>query len=476
MELTQKVVHEAQRLIDEERPVEAAFLLQKIAAEATNMLAMIYANQWDEHSAIDFAKLSTEVDYDNWATFSNACHTYSLFLRHAEAAELAVKAIKLSDSSQYAPVFNYAVALANLMRIEEATKMYKLALSMKPDNHITHYNLSYTLLIEGKLGEAWPHYEHRSKAFNHVGSFVARYDNHKKWEGEDLTGKSIVVYNEQGIGDLIFFGRFLPWLKEKKNAAKVIVESQAVLVDLMKSSFPNVEVIARGNGPEYEPAPLGDVAISICSLPCRFEINTVEDIPAPVCYIQNSDRKAPHFLSKPTSKKKIGFSWAGNPAHSLDALRSVHMRWFKKLSDLPDVQLYSLQKEANPIRQWYGRNVDLREGAAGINFVEVAPYLKDFADTIAVVKELDLVITIDSALAHLAAAMGKQVWVLMQFNNDWRWLKNISHSPWYPTMRIFRQPRLGDWKSVFEEVVNALTEVQDHQDSDKALTHDDKTD
>lgn len=459
MELSQKVVHEAQRLIDEERLAEAVFLLQRVAAETTNMLSIIYSGNWDERKALEYVKLSTKIDFDNWATHSNASHTYSLFLKYEEARKEAVKAIKLSDGMQYVPIFNYAVSLANLMRIEEATQMYKAVLNLNPNYNTAHYNLSYTLLIEGKLGEAWPHYEYRTKSFGNVNGFVDRFKDYQQWEGEDLTGKTIVMYNEQGIGDLIFFGRFLPWLKEKKNAAKVIVETQSILCDVMRSSFPGIDFVPRGNGPIYETPPVGDLVSSINSLAYRFEINKVEDIPAPVKYIKCETRTAPRFLNKPNPKLKIGFSWAGNPAHPLDAQRSVYLNMFRDISNLSHVQLFSLQKEAHPVREWYGKLVNLRQGAAGLNYTDLSPYLKDFSDTVACVNSLDIVITIDSALAHLAAALGKPVWVPMQFNNDWRWMQNTDKSPWYPTMRLFRQPTFGDWKAVFENITKQLAEV-----------------
>jgi hypothetical protein len=285
------------------------------------------------------------------------------------------------------------------------------------------------------------------EAFDVCVKFRSRFKA-PDWDGEDLTGKTICLYCEQGVGDAIMFSRFLPLLKEK-NPAKIIVEIQESLLPLFRHNFDFVEFRGRGHGPDYLPVPESDVVASICSLGYFFNIRPESISGKP--YL-----RMPSAAPTADGVKRIGFCWMGNPVHGQDMYRSLPMRHFKRLSDLKDVELYSLQKDDGQFRRWLGQLVNLREGAAGLRFTNLAPQLETFMDTAECIMQLDLVVTVDTSIAHLAASLGKPTWVLVPKMSDWRWMRDRTDSLWYDTARLFRQQTIGDWDSVFDEVIAEL--------------------
>ncbi len=312
-------------------------------------------------------------------------------------------------------------------------------LQLDPNLADAHLNLAQGLLRSGNFAEGWAEYEWR---WQRKGMAEAVLDQ-PRWTGSPLAGRAILLRSEQGFGDLLQFVRYADLLH--RQGGTVIVESPPVLASLMRSC-PGVDrVVVHGE-------PLGefDVHVPLLSVPGILGTSP-ETIPAKVPYLwpmQESIERWHEELAA-ESRLKIGIAWQGNPANLMDAFRSIPLAQFAAIARMRGVQLYSLQSGA-------GRE-QLAEVIDDWPIVDFGDGLGDFQTPAAVMRNLDLVISCDSAPAHLAGALGVPVWLAITVVPDWRWMLNRQDSPWYPTMRLFRQTRLGDWGGVFQDIQHALT-------------------
>jgi len=374
----------------------------------------------------------------------------------------------LDDAPHYADATNNrAVALWNLGRFEEALAGFDAALALKPDYIEAHYNRGNALRDLSRLDEAKQSFDraitidpafapaYRNKGFCTLlqGDFaqgLPLYEWRKRlnppieartypqplWTGaEDVKGKTVFVYIEQGLGDTIQFYRFVSALLAR--GARVILSAQDSLLRLLAHASPRIELI----GGKMVPASF-DYHIPLMSLPLALGL-TAESIPDPGPYLTADPGKAAQWADRIGTKGfRIGISWQGAPGGVTS--RAMPLNYFRGLSRVPNLRLISLQKGVGT------------EQLAGQSWVEVLQGLDDgpdaFLDCAAVMESLDLIITLDSALAHLAGALGRPVWVGLKQVPDWRWFLGRNDSPWYSSMRLFRQTREGDWAGVFAEI------------------------
>lgn len=323
-------------------------------------------------------------------------------------------------------------------QLELAINYFQQAIALKPDWPTAHLGYSLTLLKKGEFLLGWQEYEWRLKN-NEVSTPQLKQP---RWDGTPLAGRTLLIHWEQGFGDTIQFSRYLTLL----TGGKLIFVIPSVLAYLLKN-LPQVNTIITHDQLNKEPDISYDIWIPLLSLPQHFA-TTLDNIPATVPYLYPDLFKVEQWHQRFTQNHfKIGIVWAGNPNHQDDRNRSCSLNYFAKLAKLPHVTLFSLQTGAaanQPVPQ-------------EMNLVSLTPFLKDFSDTAAIIANLDLIISVDTAVAHLAGAIGQRVWVLLHFNSDWRWLVAREDTPWYPTMRLFRQSIPGDWDSVFSQVLAELT-------------------
>ncbi|MGD9825578.1 tetratricopeptide repeat protein [Desulfobacter sp.] len=327
-------------------------------------------------------------------------------------------------------------------RFEEAEKDFDQALSIEPDHSSTLLNRAFLYLLTGDFEKGWAEYEWRWNK-----SSRRKFLNGKVWDGEPLSGKTIFIYGEQGLGDFIQFVRYLPLLRNM--GALVILESKPALARLMVNfeGYDRLQIQMDDNDPPVTDR--FDYHLPIMSLPRLFK-STLETIPSKVPYL-TADKELSRVWQGRIKKGKalrVGVAWAGNPSHKGDRRRSVSLSRFSSLKEIKGVDLYSLQKEAHEL--WTDQDPDT------IFIRDFGKEISDFADTAAIINNLDLIISVDTAVVHLAGALGKETWVLLPFSPDWRWLTNRDDSPWYPGMRLFRQPSSGDWDYVFKTVTAAV--------------------
>jgi hypothetical protein len=265
------------------------------------------------------------------------------------------------------------------------------------------------------------------------------------WDGKSLNGKTILVHTEQGFGDSIQFVRYLPMVKAQ--GGRVIFECQQSLCRLLRSCNGIDEIIEKTSANKLSIQP--DVHVHLLDLPGIFG-TTLNSIPTNIPYITPDPILVDQWASRLNVDEgfRISIVWAGSPHHARDRNRSCSLADFANLAKVPGLPFYSLQKGYVSIKP--------DNPPMGIKIVNLDNELHDFADTAAVIANLDLVISVDTAVAHLTGAIGKPVWTLLPFAPDWRWLLKRNDSPWYPTMRLFRQNQPDDWTEVFEQVREKL--------------------
>ncbi|MCK9919342.1 tetratricopeptide repeat protein [Microbacteriaceae bacterium K1510] len=322
--------------------------------------------------------------------------------------------------------------------LKEAEACYRRALERDPANAGIHLNLAFLLLLMGDFPQGWREYEWRWQ----TPHFLRRTFRQPAWQGEPLAGQTILLHAEQGLGDTLQFVRYASVIREQGGRAVVLC--QGPLRRLLAESGIAEACVAHG-----ETLPTFDRHVPMMSLPLLFG-TTLSDVPVTVPYLSCPAELMARWRETlaPYAGLKVGIAWRGNPDHRRDRFRSIPLAAFAPLADLPDVQLFSLQKGTD--------GAELANLGERMRIVDLAPQLDDFLDTAAAVMNLDLVICCDTAIAHLAGALGRPTWCALSYTPDWRWLLGRSDSPWYPSVRLFRQNGAEDWTAVLARMADAL--------------------
>jgi len=339
--------------------------------------------------------------------------------------------------------FNLASALAFENRFVESLRGYDEAIRLRPEYYEARLNRALILLQRGEFEEGWREYEWRFKVRDPRRLYVPPGLDTPRWDGADPRGKRMLVRAEQGYGDTFQFARFLPLLA--RQGATVLFECPKEVRGLF-SGFPGVDAVAEFGGP----LPACDSYVQLLSLPHLLGTRTVEEIPwsGPYLHADPSivERLGPLFGG---GMFNVGIVWGGNPLHKNDHNRTSRLAEFLPLFDVPGVRVYSLQK-GKPAGE-------ISSLPPGCDLRNLEGELTDFSVTAAALAHLDLLIAVDTAVAHLAGAMGVPVWLLLPYRSDWRWLADREDSPWYPSMRLFRQKSHADWAGVIRDVCLSLS-------------------
>ena len=343
---------------------------------------------------------------------------------------------------------NRGNALKELARFDEALASYEAALAVRPDFADAHFNEAMCRLLIGDLYRGWEKSEWRWE--------TEQIRNGKRdlsqplWLGsEEIAGKTILLHAEQGLGDTIQFGRYAPLVAAR--GARVILEVQRPLHGLMSTLSSTVHVASSG-----DPLPDFDFHCPLLSLPLAFATR-LDTIPSATRYLSARDEQTRAWRERlgRHDKPRIGLAWAGNPrkelpgANRIDGQRSIALDRLAPLFEVTACEFFSLQKGGEAVRQ-------LRDSALRHQVTDLTDDLHDFSDTAALIENLDLVISVDTSVAHLAGALGKPFWLLNRYNTCWRWLLDREDSPWYPTARLFRQDTTREWEPVIRRVAVAL--------------------
>jgi tetratricopeptide (TPR) repeat protein len=365
-----------------------------------------------------------------------------LLNRHDEALTLAERSLIGAIDPAHAHRIRGS-ALAMLNRHEEALDHFRAAQRVNPNDATARTYEGMALLSLGCLREGWQRYDARRSAS--AVDTIFRNLPQPLWQGDiDISGKSILLHAEQGLGDAIHFLRYAPLLAER--GATVWLEVPRPLCRLAATVEGVAGVIAHG-----EPLPDCAFQCPMLNLPMAFGTDA-DNVPTNVPYVHADQQHVAewrlHLGASP--RRRIGIAWSGNPSHPEDRLRSIRLPTLVPLLQREDCEFHVVQTGHAEADTALLAQLGARDHSAA---------LSDFADTAALMASLDLIISVDSSPAHLAGALGRPTWLLLQFSVDWRWMRDRTDSPWYPTMRLFRQPRPGNWEDVIADVIQALDDM-----------------
>ncbi|PXX39811.1 Tfp pilus assembly protein PilF [Undibacterium pigrum] len=370
--------------------------------------------------------------------------------RFDEAEQVYQQVLQQEPDSVFA-LSNLGVLLASTWREAEAEARYRRALELDPAYRKAAFNLAYLLLRQGRYAEGWHMLETRD-GLDVLDKYLAEQSHLFRWQGQDLAGKSIIILFESGHGDMIQFARYASLLKQRKA-----VRVTCLCHPQLKKLFTTLDGLDDAYGfDESVVFSDWDYWVPLLSLPGLFQTR-LETIPASLPYLHSPSSDMQDWgklMSVAGNELRVGLVWKGNPHFENDADRSIHSPGvLQALADIPGVHWFSLQKGAG--------EEDVAISSMPQPMTALGPEIHDFADTAAILMQLDLLIAVDTAVVHLAGALGKPCWVMLPaFQPDWRWLKDRSDSPWYPgVMRLFRQTVPGDWSVVLQEVRNGLLKL-----------------
>lgn len=453
--------------------LQRALSLDPNFVEALNNLALLFRDLGQLQEARSYLERAVQLRPDQPTLHANLAQLYRGLNRHKDAAThyryalaakpeqldaclgLSLSLLALGEESEAENWARHATELAphsadawntlgtilsSTGRYDEACNCFEQALHCLPQHHLAHLNRGMIYLLRGDWRRGWEDYEYRL--------LIQAQEWHRlpgpRWQGEPLTDQTILLVAEQGLGDTLQFIRFAQVLKHR--GARVLLECSSRLVPLLSQAKGIDACFAKG-----EPLPPYDFYSPLLSVPRYLEIEP-DNIPAEVPYLRPHPDLVSAWQQKLANHEgiRVGIAWQGNPSYPNDRQRSVPLALFRSLADIAGVTLISLQKGPGEkqLARCEFRVVDLgpeRDEAQGA-----------FMDTAAIAQHLDLVICTDSAIAHLIGALGRPIWLLLGYVCDWRWGTSGETTPWYPTMRLFRQPKRHDWDSVFNQVAAEL--------------------
>lgn len=408
-------------------------------ADICNNLGLILTRKGQPDDAILYYKKAIRLDPTLVDAYYNLGIIFQDKMQLGEAIEYYSKALRL-DPVLIDAHYNMGIAFRDVMKINEAIACYKNAIQLDPNFTFAHFNLSLALLLSGNFREGWEEFKWRwkIKELSQRRNFLQ-----PQWNGANIPGKTLLLHAEDGFGDTIQFVRYASLIAH--HDTKVIVECQKELTSLIQNVDGISQVVSYGDElPDF------DFYCSLLRLPYLFRM-TLENLPARTPYIKPSPSLTEKWrkrMKNDNSKFKIGLVWSGSAREGKLRYRSCPFEFFSVLTEFDNITFYSLQKQL-PENKLINIPRDMK-------FVDYMKEIDNFSDTAGLIENLDLVISVDTAVAHLAGAIGKQVWTLVSFPPDWRWMLDRNDSPWYPTMKLFRQPSQGEWQVVINNIYNEM--------------------
>jgi len=434
--------YRAGHLDEAERLLRQVLAVNSRHSDSLHLLGVIAYQTGRLDLAVDLISKSIAINPKEASAHSSLGNLLLQLGRLDDAVVCYRRAVELKPSFSEA-LNNLGNALKAQRRLDEAVTSYRRALELSPDDPDVHYHLSMALLARGDMAAGWEEHEWRWKTPQFAGT--RRDFAQPQWRGEMATGRTLLIHAEQGYGDTLQFCRYAPLAAAR--GLRVIMEVPKPLARLL-SSLPGVDGIVV----EGETLPQFDLHCPMLSMPLALG-TTIPTVPSDVPYLHADAAQVAVWRERLASLEhhgpRIGLVWAGNPRKHLPAAAAIGRRRsmapdrLASLFELPGLHFFSLQKDGPAPPEHFP-------------LTDVMAEMGDFADTAALIANLDLVISVDTSVVHLAAALGKQVWLLDRFDSCWRWLVGRRDSPWYPNLRLYRQPQPGDWDSVIAEIVSDL--------------------
>lgn len=453
--------------------IQTAIELDSANADNYNNLGLAYAGLGEHQRAIESIQKAIKYKPQQFLFKNNLALQYHAVEDYENAVKYLHEAITIEEKPQL--WLNLGSIYGEMRDIAEAEKCYRKAIALDPKYPAAHVDMAFVHHLKGEWQQGFAEYEWRFMYYPQMMLYLNSYDMNKVWDGNSsLEEKRVLVYGEQGIGDIIMFSRYAKDLKER--GAHVIMHITADLELLVKRidgvDETNTRDIHTGTGPEL---PEYDYQFSLMSAPYLLQLKEINGKP----YIKPKSEFEffkTSLINEYGNDLRVGIVWAGNPAHPHDQKRSIPLKYFEGLSKIKGIKLFSLQLDLR--KRQYGstyRNintdnkndicsgkffpqhgiVDYCEGA-NIKLVDLTTTINSFEDTATILACLDLVICCDTAVGHLAGAMGIPVWMLIPYNPDWRWQMSGNTSIWYDSLRLFRQTKRNNWAEVFARLEKEL--------------------
>ena len=417
------------------------------AASALNLKAVLLYLTNRIEIAIELMERAASLAPDVALFRRNLCPMYERVGRYGDALRVGRQALDV-DQNDLQTLHNLALVHYRRLELDDSIACARRALTIDPSAPGLHLQLAEALLLKGDLAQGWEEYEWRYRVPG--AALPLPWNDRPQWDGTPLSGKALMLIADQGFGDSVQFCRYIPWARER--CPDVVVAADPILQPLIRQVAPGVTTVSR-----WDECPPFSVYCPLSGLP-RLHGTTLQTIPGPAAYLRADPERTAAWHARldaliPPGARRVGVVWAGRATHNNDANRSTTLTELGPIADLEGIALVSLQKGQGQaaIAGYFGRTPLLNAGAM----------IADFCDTMAAIETLDLVLTVDTVVAHLAGAMRKPVWIMLPYAPDWRWLLDRDDSPWYPTARLFRQPRAGDWRSVVRRVADSLLQLND---------------
>ena|SRR5450830_85736 len=435
---------------------KTALALDATDIYAQNKIADTYIKRKEYNKAHEHYQKIIEIAPKDPNSYTKLASSYfSTQDRYEEAMALFDKALEVAPNHALT-LNNKGAAMFDYGDTSPALDYFKHAIALKPNYLTAIHNLALGQLLAGNFIEGWANHESRLKVKerSYVYTLIHKlFALIPQWDGiASLEGKYILLMHEQGFGDSIQFVRYVHLLLER--GARVALHVKDPLARLFRSVSDQITLVR-----ESDPLPPCDYAYVLMSLPYALKTNCIEDIPAFPSYLhaepadQINWAERLNTLAGNTTDLRVGFVWAGNPEHGSDRRRSIPLETFSTIFQTPGIQFFSLQK-GDPVNE-------LSKFPADFPIHNIGEQFKDFADTAAAMANLDLIISVDTSVVHLAGAIGAPTWTLLAHTPDWRWLNEREDSPWYPSMRLIRQQSRGDWPGVMNKVAAELLALRD---------------
>lgn len=448
------IYKEFQKLSDNKRFTELEFYLKNVSYYCLTFLGLNYLNQNELKKAKRFFEICDEIDPSNWETKVNLSNVYYKFKDLHKALVCVEKALQCHNGYQEDTIYNLAVINSELHKTQNSLENYKSLMQINPNHLLGKYNYSAELLKNNLYEEGWKLYESRFERFENLKLIKKEFSDMVFWNGEDLKNKSILLFNEQGTGDLFQFIRFAKNLKDMGAKKIILLANQSI-----KSLFNNsnlVDEIIIDKKTYLEKKEKIDFVCSVCSLPLILKIFNS------LYFWQGEYFKNNQKLELEKDKLNVGLVYCGSHLHPYDWKRSIKLSEFLSLQDLNKTNFYILQKFTQRNRIWENKVVDPLDVNIPSNWKDLDDFVKDYSDTATVINSLDLIISVDTSVAHLAGAMGKKVLLLLDYNNDWRWGLDLDSTTWYPSIEIIRQEKpFEGWSNVVNKLKNKIIQLQD---------------
>jgi tetratricopeptide (TPR) repeat protein len=436
----------AQRAYAEAGPVfDRVLALKPNYYQAHSNLGNVYFQMSEFEKAAECHQRALAIHPDYPEALGNLGSAYLRLGKVEEAKVVCQRALALRPD---APAWwNWSVCLLQAGDLAESLRCCQEVIAREPDFAEAHLNIGIIHLLHGNYEEGWKEYQWRWR----IPEIAALYPDFltKLWDGKPIPGQTLLLHAEQGFGDTIQFLRYVPLVRAHSGAGRILLECPPVLVGLVANCGWDVEIIPREIGKDSETCSF-DFHCPLLSLPMVLQMPEARSLDCPYLFADPDLRHDWRRRLGAAKRFRIGLAWFGNPANPSNIPRSISAEKLKPLTQVIGATFYSLR---------LGPPDPQAASLFAAGLVDLTKFITDFADTAALMSELDLIITVDTATAHLAGALGRPVWTMIMFSADWRWGLEREDCPWYPTMRLFRQCKVGDWDEVVQRVADELRQL-----------------